>query len=771
MTKVLINDQSLYDIADSIRSKLNVETEYLPSEMAAAIETIQTGIELTAEDAGKVVVEDDGSYVLAVQTSIEVSSNGTYDTTTNDEVVVSVSGGGGSTNLLSGGSAPTSQDGNNGDVYIRYFDGASVPEGYKRLNSLVVGTMSGPYIDTGIIANEADGCEVVFKYSATPANDTWIFGAWQSYKDTIIGYYSSKIRIVIGGSTTVEKTFDTELHVVKATDTNLYFDGVDTGASVNWSNAPALTMQLFKDNGHSTPAKNVEIYEVTIYSNGVPVRHMVPCRRTSDDELGMYDLINDVFYTNVGSGSFSSGGTENGQIVGAYAKTNNEWQDLIGSYIYNINTGGGGGGGGSANILSGTEMPTAQQGSNGSIYLLYSDSADVSDFGIYKESSMTVSQSDNSVSFSYGSGASIGAHAYKRMDFTEIESISFTAEIGTKHYNRSSDTRFNPIVAVIPVSTGFNPASSFMSREQVSTYGVWNGGESGTTEQASVDLSEQTGECYLIIAGTGCTVSYSDISVGYYSNMILATYLKVNGAWVLIEGQDIDDVDTGGGGGGQIFTILEVLSALSAAVTLDGTALQGSQDSESSTITRFVVPSSGTLVANNGVKSDSVQAVEYLKPLAVNLFTHFMRLFDASTGTLSGNWYTRGINTVATAGKFVVAVAKTSGSPTYYTIALYTLTDYGAVGNVINGSYPAKQTYTIDDGNGSSITVYAYGGFSGGYSGNISVKISVDGEYILDDTVNDLEFFGPYTNPSTDPYASLPSYMQQEFLALLSQTA
>lgn len=95
MTKVLIDDQSLYDIADSIRGKLSVETEYLPSEMAAAIETIQTGTELTAEDAGKVVVEDDGSYVLAEQTPLNVSSNGTYDTTTNDEVVVSVSGGGG----------------------------------------------------------------------------------------------------------------------------------------------------------------------------------------------------------------------------------------------------------------------------------------------------------------------------------------------------------------------------------------------------------------------------------------------------------------------------------------------------------------------------------------------------------------------------------------------------------------------------------------------------------------------------------------------------
>lgn len=93
MARVITDEQNYYDIADAIRGKLDVETLYLPSEMAAAIETIETGIDLTSEDEGKVVVEDEGSYVLAEQTSLSVSQNGTYDTTTNDEVVVEVSGG------------------------------------------------------------------------------------------------------------------------------------------------------------------------------------------------------------------------------------------------------------------------------------------------------------------------------------------------------------------------------------------------------------------------------------------------------------------------------------------------------------------------------------------------------------------------------------------------------------------------------------------------------------------------------------------------------
>lgn len=96
MATVTVNDASLSAIADAIREKLDVETTYLPSQMAAAIESIETGgTDLTSEDEGKVVVESSGEYVLAAQTSRSISQNGTYDTTTNNEVVVSVSGGGG----------------------------------------------------------------------------------------------------------------------------------------------------------------------------------------------------------------------------------------------------------------------------------------------------------------------------------------------------------------------------------------------------------------------------------------------------------------------------------------------------------------------------------------------------------------------------------------------------------------------------------------------------------------------------------------------------
>ena len=129
MTKVLVTERNLQDIASAIRSKNGSNDSYRPGDMAAAILAIPTGSVPTlvsktitqngsydaeddnsdgysdvtvnvsnsysAEDEGKVV----SSGALVAQTGLSVTENGTYDTTENDEVVVNVSGGGSSSLL------------------------------------------------------------------------------------------------------------------------------------------------------------------------------------------------------------------------------------------------------------------------------------------------------------------------------------------------------------------------------------------------------------------------------------------------------------------------------------------------------------------------------------------------------------------------------------------------------------------------------------------------------------------------------------------------
>lgn len=50
-----------------------------------------------------------------------------------------------------------------------------------------------------------------------------------------------------------------------------------------------------------------KLYGCVIKQNGVKVRDFVPCYRDSDNEVGLYDVVNDAFYTNQGTGTFNYG--------------------------------------------------------------------------------------------------------------------------------------------------------------------------------------------------------------------------------------------------------------------------------------------------------------------------------------------------------------------------------------------------------------------------------------------------------------------------------
>lgn len=49
------------------------------------------------------------------------------------------------------------------------------------------------------------------------------------------------------------------------------------------------------------------LYEFLIYENGTPTMDLVPAKRNSDDEIGVYDIVNNTFLTNAGTGSFVAG--------------------------------------------------------------------------------------------------------------------------------------------------------------------------------------------------------------------------------------------------------------------------------------------------------------------------------------------------------------------------------------------------------------------------------------------------------------------------------
>ena len=65
---------------------------------------------------------------------------------------------------------------------------------------------------------------------------------------------------------------------------------------------------LFLKDSYSTSYKFIgNVYKLQILENEKVIKDLVPCKRTSGSVAGMYDTVNDVFYTNAGTGNFTAG--------------------------------------------------------------------------------------------------------------------------------------------------------------------------------------------------------------------------------------------------------------------------------------------------------------------------------------------------------------------------------------------------------------------------------------------------------------------------------
>ena len=202
----------------------------------------------------------------------------------------------------------------NGDVCVVEI-GSRLPNGYTEVEYLEsTGTQ---YIDTGYKPYKTR-TELKFAYNNT-TNPQLIGGVYDYSRDVF--YYlpdmnfklSGKIAIRDTGRTTLySENANTNIHVVRYNENGkVYYDNIYVGNVNNLSGTTPQNLYLFANRGSSGAdiKAYAKIYYCKIWDNGTLIRNYVPCIRISDNVVGMYDLINDVFYTNVGSGTFIAGET------------------------------------------------------------------------------------------------------------------------------------------------------------------------------------------------------------------------------------------------------------------------------------------------------------------------------------------------------------------------------------------------------------------------------------------------------------------------------
>lgn len=191
-----------------------------------------------------------------------------------------------------------------------------LPVGYTQMN--YIATQSNSCIDTGFKWADNSKLEVLGGFMQFTAGFQNLFGSGAMFVQKPIEFppaMSANVKInstnyFTAGLSGLKSWFVVEQEAISQYDSDYVGGGVvftRTG-NVEDYNANVGLFARLRDNGtYDYPATHFAIYRCKHTRNGILIQDLVPAKRNNDNELGFYDVVNNTFLTNIGSGTLYGG--------------------------------------------------------------------------------------------------------------------------------------------------------------------------------------------------------------------------------------------------------------------------------------------------------------------------------------------------------------------------------------------------------------------------------------------------------------------------------
>ena len=201
--------------------------------------------------------------------------------------------------------------GNYEDEFIKIENNINLPNEYTQVG--YIESSGTQHIDTGVPMSNIIQLDGEFAFTAI--NDVQgFFGRFTATSTTIQGISNSASNAINFRWLSVNSSIalDTNKHSFSMSNKQTSIDGVvkNTYNLGKASDIDTLFLMARRtDNGGFGIQNNgsLRLYGFKIYTDSGQARNFIPCYRNSDNEVGLYDLVNNQFYTNSGTGSFTYG--------------------------------------------------------------------------------------------------------------------------------------------------------------------------------------------------------------------------------------------------------------------------------------------------------------------------------------------------------------------------------------------------------------------------------------------------------------------------------